>query len=241
MATGQPQRYDGARNKFIVPVETLKQNAERMQMTPDEYKSFLNKFVEDYSRNALFAYQHTDLGDVPITLDYPSWESRSVASGSYYPETGDVRISPNKNQDEMIRALVHELSHAANAKNPDWNTQGNFSRANLRSASKGQPGEALYKLLEKAGLTYGVEEPQAFVTETRHPYFKGKGVDSSTPLVSKLLFEIIAKEGKVADKYYGDVAQPTRPATSHIKGEPEWSISDRLLNLMLGYQPKVDK
>lgn len=224
-------KYDGAKNTFNVPQESIGENAKSLNMTEKQYLQHLDKFVRSYSSNPLFAYQHTDLSDVPITFEDTGGE------GVYNTKTGAVRITPKASLEEMTRTLIHELNHAATSRNPDWGKMKNYKRADLRAGSDDQ-AKALYAALTKAGFNYDETELPAFIAEGRHPALKNRPIEGA---MSARLSKVLAEHIPAADKYYGKVAQPNRPEAVHYKAEPEWSTTERLLNMVLGVRPFASK
>lgn len=204
MATQNTGKYDGAKNKFNVPAESVKQNAERLQMSESEYISFLNDFVRSYSQNPLFAYQHTDLSDVPVTIDFSS--AHPTSQGSYSPATRSARISPSRNTDMMMRTLIHELTHAGQDKAGLFTSDETLQRTEL------PPNSNIRADRTAKALSYGPGELAAFFAESMHPALAG-GRDWR-------IGELINRNAAESAKFYSQVAQPTRPVTSHPQIAP---------------------
>lgn len=222
-------RYDGAKNKFNVPQETLKANAERLMMKPEEYLQFLNKFVEEYSQNPQFAYQHTDLSDVPVTFERDSRHPDSA--GTYYNDRREIVIRPSRDKDDMLRTLIHELAHAAAADPiPGYGGAGNM-RNRMGNPRTSESEQGLEKSLTQKGMNYGPGELQAFMTEFMHPVFR-----QNKPFYVR---DVLNKNEAGARDYYQRVAQPTRPQTTHVKGEQEWTLQEKLLNMFFKHLPQT--
>lgn len=216
MATQNPEksdRYDGAKNKFNVPAETLQQNADRLKMSPEEYKTLLNDFVTAYSQNPLFAYQHTDLSDVPVTLDFSA--EHPTSSGSYSPSTGTARVSPNRNPEVMIQTLIHELTHSGQDR------AGLFTSPETRQRTELSPDSKLSGDRTAKALSYGPGELAAFIVEAMHPATSG--------IRDWRIGEMIAKDPRAAKDLYSRAAQPTRPVTNHPEVNlPELTTQERI-------------
>lgn len=214
-------RYDGAKNKFIIPQETLKSDASRLNMTVDEYKSFLNEFIREYSQNPQFAYQHTDLSDIPITFQM---SPQGGMLGTYNTETKELKVSPSRDKDRMMQTLIHELNHAA----ADKSVGVRSNRMNALGVSESE--QKLFQDPAYKAIAYGSSELAAWMAETLHPAFASKQIQPGS--IDEILRGFVSRNKEVLTNFGSRTSQPTRPITHHPKSEIEMTPLEKVMELL---------
>lgn len=158
------------------------------------------------------------LQDANATITFTNKVSEGT-NGGFIPSTRLLRVQPQATAEETLNTVLHELTHVMQTDSTGYQESGR------RLVSP-----ELQKAAEKAGVSYGPLELEAFTSANLRPGAQAR--DSSfQQLYSQFPSEL--------RQLYSNTSQPLREPQEHYKGYSEMTPAEKALNTIFGYQPKV--
>lgn len=138
--------------------------------------------------------------------------------GVYSPKTDNLALAASNSSGQALNTLIHEYTH----------------RAQHQPGSRAAPEVSLQALKSAAenGISYGKNEPAAWIVANMI-YAPGRAFNDNA-------LEFINKNRAEANRIFTEGVNPHLAKQEHFKGYPEMNVAEKVLNTVLGYQPKVE-